>query len=397
MSYPEFRRPRIWKDGASGHACISYKGIASYSYGRDDPTTIALNNLKVGESLTLDDENWGKKRLLTFTRTKENVWTSTITTDLDSDKPKKNVEELFTDSYAKIFVKSLKKALTREYYNDDLVVKMIATSCQHSENTRENGKITIYLSKEPYNELKTYYDAYDSLEVTKDRALFFLKFSKKWTNLRKVQFSRRISWIHQFSGNGLKQYLSPKSVNFVGRCQCDICIKYTRFQQADEIKAREIADIDLLITHINEVIAGETNEKFVVCIPIGHRRYFKERMVGIKIHEESPYNSTWHDFCHDDDNVRVIITDSDRYTYIQVPNGYDYSFRPFTVFMLYWQGENRRDDNRSYIDKQVEIYKNRQEREPNGQIFPEKRVQYASIQEDEYSTRQLILETVKRV
>lgn len=375
-SYPEFRKPEQWKNGAGGYACISYKGIPGLTFGKDDPRTMTLNNLKVGETFIFDKDG------SSFTRTREDVWTITSV-----ESGKKYVKDVFTGSSALHYSECFRKALKNSYYDDDLIIIMTCFGLGHrNDGKREDGKVMLFLEESKYNQVKTYYEAYNTLEECECKC-FFIKFTDNWENMRKIHFSNRISWQHRAFKGESNQYLNPKTITFAGRCQCDECSKNPFFKNADKIKAAEIADIDLIVEHVNSTIET-SNEKFIISVPRRYSKYVKDKIKS-KVCDGNP-TGEYHKFVEDNDDVRIILDVENSYPYQNIPNFYDLSIRPYTFFMLnrpsassweHWSGM------KEYMEESVQ--KSKIDEKRRQELC--KRVQYAFIQEGK-----VVLEVAKR-
>lgn len=378
-SYPEFRKPEQWKNGAGGYACISYKGFPGLTFGKDDPRTTALNDLKVGETFMFD-----KDRSLSFTRTREDVWTMT---SIESGKEHK--QDLFTGSSALHYSKCFKKAIKNSYYDDDLIITMTCFGLSHRDDgKREDGKVMLYLQESEYNQVRTYYDAYKTLDEPEyDYECLYVKFTDDWKNMRKIHFSNRISWQHHAFKGESNQYLNPKTITFAGRCQCPECSKNPMFQNADKIRAAEIAEIDLIAEHVNSAIET-SDEKFIISVPKRHRKYVKGKIKS-KVCDKGADDQDTYNFVKDNDDVRIILEVEPSYPFLDVPCFYDYSVRPYTFFMLdppspSWQNWA---SMKKYIEESVQ--KSKIDEKRRQELC--KRVQYAFIQEGK-----VVLEVAKR-
>lgn len=156
--YPEYKPPKTWKDGSSGHACIAYKGLASYFFSRENPTTKQLLNCKPGESVSFDDVHWGKERVVTLYHLKDESWTFGAKYP---DDVKEHVEKLFTPCEGKYFKEYLKQAIKLKYYDDHLVIQSVPYNSKKWKSFRnaETSTTTIYLHHSSYAELKLHCEA----------------------------------------------------------------------------------------------------------------------------------------------------------------------------------------------------------------------------------------------
>lgn len=377
-SYPEFRKPEQWKNGAGGYACISYKGIPGLTFGKDDPRTVALNNLKVGETFIFDKDG------SSFTRTREDVWTMT---SIESNK--KYVKDVFTGSSALHYSKCFRKAIKNSYYDDDLIIIMTRFGLGHRDDgKREDGKVMLFLEESKYNQVKTYYEAYNTLEECECKC-FFIKFTDDWENMRKIHFSNRISWQHHAFKGESNQYLNPKTITFAGRCQCTECSKNPFFQNADKIRTAEIADIDLIVEHVNSTIET-SNEKFIISVPRRYSKYVKDKIKS-KVCDKDPYTGEYHKFIEDNDDVRIILDIENSYPFQDIPSFYDLSIRPYTFFMLDCPSASHCESWESMRKYMEERVKDSRIDEKTRQNLCKKRVQYAFIQEGK-----VVLEVAKR-
>lgn len=309
MEYNEndcvYRHPVQWKDGVSGTACIAYKGSVSYAFGRTSPITAALNNLKVGESYTFDDEFWGQKRLMTLIKGKE-TWNVVFTTELDSPYPKKIERGLFNGSSAKGFTLNLKKAMLRSYYDDEIIIYMVPEQSWHLKNYRENGKITVFLDEHFYIELETFYNASINLEDEKcgpKNRKSFIKFQENFQHLCKVQLSRRTSFKYFiYFSDYPTEYVDPKSVTFGGRCQCQECLKCVRFQNAEQIRAQQKTDVDTIINYI----INDTETSFILCVIPKYINLITSK-IATQLHEDHLLGQAYQDFI--DGKTKVLLFD----------------------------------------------------------------------------------------
>lgn len=391
MSYPEYRIPRVWKDGCSGHACISYKGMASYGFGRDDPRTSAFLALKDGGSHTFDDEFWGTKRLMTFTRVNDQKWTCTATTDLESNQPKKTTQDLFIGDAVKNFINSLKEAMNNSYYEDDIEVIMTCSSHKLENNRNsETGTVTVYLEEKYYEELKAYYQAFQSLAYDDYCRGAYMKFYKGWEYLSEVKL-RNATWKYLSMHDDKTNYLKPKSMNFKGRCQCEKCIKSKGFQNAEAIRAQEHGDIDILIKHIEST---PEPEKFIICLPRNYYEYFCKNVKTKPVFIYREDSSDWSEF-RKDPKFRIMLCSPSVYIFGSIPSMWDlYLEFPFTAFLLHWEDGRRR--HREYIDEKTEEYMKDNPVFHDTTILKMKK-KYASITTDLVGHRGLTLEDIPRL
>lgn len=379
-SYPEFRLPEKWTNGSGGRACISYKGMPGFSLGKENPKTAEMDSLKIGDTVMFEAEY----ESIGFFKKKEDVWAMTVVTYPNASDAKKRTQDIFTGQQALYYSKCIRKVLRNSYYDDDLIITMSCSIDHLNNNLRENGKVTLFLPEDEYNEIKAYYEVYQKLEECEDSSFYF-KFSDNWKYMRKIRFSRRMSWSRGKSKGETNQYLNPKSVTFAGRCKCKGCFKNTTFQNADQIRAAEIADLDLIIEHVNSTLTV-SDEKFIIFVPKRYKKYFTER---IKISVYDKNSNEYNKFVKDNDEVRIVLETELSYPYQDPPCFWDYSVRPYTFFML-----NR---TQFYWENWVNVKKYMEEKSRKSKIDEEKRkqlckrVQYAFIQDGK-----IVLEVVQR-
>lgn len=210
MYETHYRYPENAKDGAYGMVILGYKGDLDYCFKGDEVITRELEECKIGGEVSFPDVCWGKKRTVTLIR-KEESWDFRAEYEDGADILEPGILDKFSNQ---IFLKALAKANRVRYYNYDIHFSSV-DNWQKCGCELKNGKIQVYLEDKHYQQVKSYYEAFQKLrrlENNEERD-FRCQFAENFGSFISIRFSKRIKWKLQPWTKAVNKVLNP-TINF---------------------------------------------------------------------------------------------------------------------------------------------------------------------------------------